>query len=58
MLPRSVDIMKKIDEKVSPFIAIALKFKCPVLSYDKHFKKQTEVKSLTIEKFIENLLKP
>jgi predicted nucleic acid-binding protein len=35
------DIMKYIDEKDTPFLALALQLKCPVWSNDKHFKKQS-----------------
>ena len=50
------DIMKYIDEKDTPFLALALQLKCPVWSNDKHFKKQRIAKVYTTEK-ISKLLK-
>ncbi len=50
------EIMKNIDEKDTPFLALALQLKCPVWSNDKHFKKQSITEVYTTEK-ISKLLK-
>jgi predicted nucleic acid-binding protein len=52
MFPVAIDLMKNIDEKDSPFLALALKLKCAILSNDEHFKKQNEVKCYNIDEFI------
>jgi len=41
------EIMKEIDEKDAPILALALQLCCPVWSNDKHFKKQKSVKVYT-----------
>ena len=33
------DLMKKIDEKDTPFLALAMQLGCPIWSNDSHFKK-------------------
>jgi predicted nucleic acid-binding protein len=33
--------MKNIDEKDTPFLALAWQLSCPIWSNDKHFKEQT-----------------
>lgn len=48
-------IMKKIDEKDTAFLALALQEKCPIWSDDKHFKQQNKVKVLTTKE-LEKLL--
>ena len=54
MLPSASDIMKNIDEKDSPFLALAMKLKCSILSNDEHFKRQNEVKCYNIDTFLEH----
>ncbi len=39
------DIMKQIDEKDTPFLALALHLNCPIWSNDKHLKRQKESKA-------------
>lgn len=34
------EVMKEIDEKDTPFLALALQLNCPIWSNDKHFKHQ------------------
>jgi predicted nucleic acid-binding protein len=41
------EIMKEIDEKDAPILALALQLCCPIWSNDKHFKKQKSVKVYT-----------
>lgn len=41
------EIMKEIDEKDAPILALALQICCPIWSNDKHFKKQKSVKVYT-----------
>ena len=41
------EIMKDIDEKDAPFLALAMQFSCPVWSNDRHFQRQTAVKVYT-----------
>ncbi len=40
---RAYEIMKNIDEKDTPFLALALKLQCPIWSNDDDFKKQNLV---------------
>lgn len=47
------EIMKKIDEDDSIFIATALTFNCPIWSDDKHFQKQKEIKIFTTKEIME-----
>lgn len=54
MLPSAIEIMKNIDEKDSPFLALAMKLQCAILSNDEHFKRQNEVKCYNIDEFLEN----
>jgi predicted nucleic acid-binding protein len=49
------EIMKNIDEKDTPFLALALQLKCPVWSNDKHFKKQSIAEVYTTEKILKHL---
>jgi len=39
-LKDAYEVMKNIDEKDTPFLALALQLNCPVWSNDKHFKQQ------------------
>lgn len=41
------EIMKDIDEKDAPILALALQLRCPIWSNDKHFKKQKTAKVYT-----------
>ncbi len=43
-LNEAIEIMKDIDEKDSPFIALAITLNCAIWSNDKDFKKQKKVK--------------
>ncbi len=38
------EIMKEIDEKDAPFLALALQLGLPIGSNDKHFQRQKEVR--------------
>lgn len=40
---RAYEVMKDIDEKDTPFLALALKLKCPIWSNDDDFEKQNLV---------------
>lgn len=41
------EIMKDIDEKDAPILALAMQLRCPIWSNDKHFMKQKAVKVYT-----------
>lgn len=41
------EIMKEIDEKDAPFLALAMQLGCPVWSNDRHFQRQNEVRVYT-----------
>jgi len=41
------EIMKDIDEKDAPFLALAMQFGCTVWSNDRHFQRQKTVKVYT-----------
>jgi predicted nucleic acid-binding protein len=41
------EIMKEIDEKDAPFLALAMQLGCPVWSNDRHFRRQNEVRVYT-----------
>lgn len=41
------EIMKEIDEKDAPFLALAMQIGCPVWSNDKHFQRQKAVRFYT-----------
>ncbi|WP_394296510.1 PIN domain-containing protein [Pyrococcus abyssi] len=49
-------VMKNIDEKDTPFLALALKLKCPIWSNDSDFERQNLVKvyktSYILKKFL------
>lgn len=47
------DVMKNIDEKDTPFLALALKLEYPIWSNDKHFKKQEKIQVYTTEDLLE-----
>lgn len=55
-LARAVDIMSDIDEKDSPFLALAITLSCPIWSNDNHFKQQKEIKSYTTGELIRELI--
>jgi predicted nucleic acid-binding protein len=46
-LRSAFEIMKDIDEKDAPFLALAIQFGCPVWSNDRHFQRQTTAKVYT-----------
>jgi predicted nucleic acid-binding protein len=48
-------IMKEIDEKDAPILALALQLCCPIWSNDKHFKMQKAVKVYTTGNLLEIL---
>lgn len=45
--------MKDIDEKDTPFLALALQLRCPIWSDDTHFKQQNAIKVYTTEEILE-----
>ncbi|HEC92402.1 MAG TPA: hypothetical protein ENI51_05335 [Candidatus Atribacteria bacterium] len=44
--------IKDIDEKDTPFLALALQLNCPIWSDDKHFKRQNIVKVYTTREIL------
>jgi len=58
MLPFAFEVMKDIDEKDSPFLALAMSLKCPILSNDGHFKKQNLIRCYTTKEFIQEFISP
>ncbi len=50
--PQAYEIMKDIDEKDTPFLALALYLDVPIWSDDKHLHKQNIVRSLYTEDII------
>jgi len=50
-------IMKGVDEKDTPFLALALKLQCPVWSNDKDFRKQNAVEVFTTSHIVETFFK-
>ncbi len=46
------EAMKCVDEKDTPFLALALQLNCPVWSNDKHFKQQSLSDAYTTEEVI------
>jgi predicted nucleic acid-binding protein len=55
-LNEAEELMKNIDLKDAPFIALALKLKIPIWSNDLHFKKQNKVLSYTTDEIISGFL--
>ncbi|MDP3104166.1 MAG: PIN domain-containing protein [Candidatus Methanoperedens sp.] len=49
------EVMKEIDEKDTPFLALALQLNCPVWSNDKHFKQQSIADAYTTGDVVELL---
>ncbi len=49
------EVMKEIDEKDTPFLALALQLNCPVWSNDKHFKQQSIADAYTTGEVVELL---
>jgi predicted nucleic acid-binding protein len=49
------EVMKEIDEKDTPFLALALQLNCPVWSNDKHFKHQDIADAYTTVEVVELL---
>ena len=47
------EIMKDIDEKDTPYIALALKLNCPIWSNDTDLKKQNKVKVYNTKELLE-----
>lgn len=56
-LADAVEAMRGIDEKDSPFIALALTLKCPVWSNDEHFKQQKKAAVYKTEELIDEFFK-
>jgi predicted nucleic acid-binding protein len=48
-------IMKEIDEKDAPILALAMQLGCPVWSNDRHFQRQTTVNVYTTEDIVKLL---
>jgi predicted nucleic acid-binding protein len=46
-LNEAFEIMKDIDEKDAPILALAMQLNCPVWSNDKHFQKQKAARVYT-----------
>jgi predicted nucleic acid-binding protein len=46
-LNEAFEIMKAIDEKDAPILALAIQLNCPVWSNDKHFQMQKAAKVYT-----------
>lgn len=55
-LNEAEELMKNIDLKDAPFIALALKLKIPIWSNDLHFKKQDRVFSYTTDEIISSFI--
>ncbi len=49
-------LMKNIDLKDAPFIALAIKLEIPIWSNDLHFKKQNKVLSYTTDEIISSFI--
>ena len=49
------EVMKEIDEKDTPFLALALQLNCPIWSNDKHFKHQNIADAYTTGEVVELL---
>ena len=47
--------MKCIDEKDTPFLALALQLNCPIWSDDSHFKQQNTVKVYTTQDILQSM---
>jgi predicted nucleic acid-binding protein len=56
-MKNACEVMKSIDEKDTPFLALALQLNCSVWSNDKHFKQQSIAGAYTTEEVIELLKK-
>jgi len=52
---KAIEVMKSIDPDDAPFIALAFYLKCPIISEDKHLKKQTLVRTFTIREILDTL---
>jgi predicted nucleic acid-binding protein len=55
-LSEAEELMKNIDLKDAPFIALALKLGIPIWSNDLHFKKQNKVLSYTTDEIISSFV--
>jgi predicted nucleic acid-binding protein len=55
-LNEAEELMKNIDLKDAPFIALALELKIPIWSNDLHFKKQNRVLSYTTDELISSFI--
>lgn len=53
LIEKAREYIEDVDD--SPYIALALKLKCPIWSNDKELKKQNKVKVLSTEEIIEIL---
>lgn len=54
-LSRATDIMRDIDEKDSPYIALAMSLECPIWSNDRHFGQQKEVLTHSTEELMKKI---
>jgi len=45
--------MKNVDEKDTPFLALAMQLNCPIWSNDKHFKEQQVAEVYTTSEIID-----
>jgi len=52
-LSEAYDLMKKIDEKDTPFLALAMQLSCPIWSNDNHFKEQQVIEVYTTSEIVE-----
>jgi len=55
-LDKAIEIMKDIDEKDSPFIALAMTLNCSIWSNDKDFKKQKKVKVYSTSELLREVI--
>ena len=51
--PITYDVMKKIDEKDTPFLALAMQLSCPIWSNDNHFKQQRVIEVYTTREIVD-----
>jgi len=47
------EVMKEIDEKDAPFLALAMQLGCPIWSNDRHFQRQNKVRAYTTRDILE-----
>ncbi len=56
-LTTAAEIMRDIDEKDSPFLALAMTLNCSIWSNDQHFKRQTAAKTYNTDELIREFLR-